>query len=115
MLPANLIDLRGLVLSSKRAKEGTMIDTRHFGAAPNDTEKEFAAQIRTHALTLASEALSEAQVDPAHVDRITTMGRLTASVRDASAPRTNARRRLLLATEDPSGPAPGAAAAYRQE
>jgi C4-dicarboxylate-specific signal transduction histidine kinase len=79
MLPANLIDLRGLVLSSKRAKEGTMIDTRHFGAAPNDTEKEFAAQIRTQALTLASEALSEAQVDPAHVDRITTMGRLTAS------------------------------------
>jgi C4-dicarboxylate-specific signal transduction histidine kinase len=57
-----------------------MINTRHFGAAPNDTEKDFAAQIRTHALTLASEALREAQVDPAHVDRITTMGRLTASV-----------------------------------
>ena len=55
-----------------------MIDTGHLGAAPDATEKGFdAALIRTHALTLASEALREAQVDLARVDRITTMGRLT--------------------------------------
>jgi hypothetical protein len=55
-----------------------MIDTGHLGAAPDDTEKGFdAALIRTHALTLASEALREAQVDLARVDRITTIGRLT--------------------------------------
>jgi hypothetical protein len=55
-----------------------MIDTGHLGAAPDDTEKGFdAAPIRTHALTLASEALREAQVDRVRVDRTTTMGRLT--------------------------------------
>ena len=55
-----------------------MIDTGHHGAAPDDTKKDFdAAPIRTHALTLATEALREAQVDLAHVDRITTIGRLS--------------------------------------
>jgi C4-dicarboxylate-specific signal transduction histidine kinase len=44
-----------------------MIDTGHLGAAPDDP------------LTLASDALREAKVDLAHIDRITTMGRLTAS------------------------------------
>src|SRR6266566_8792125 len=71
---------RGLVLCSEVAKESTMIDIRHLGAAPYDTEKDFdVALIRTHALTLASEALREAQVDLAHVGRITTIRRLTAS------------------------------------
>ena len=55
-----------------------MIDTGHLGAAPDDTEKGFdAAPIRTHALTLASEALREAKVDLVRVGRLTTMGRLT--------------------------------------
>jgi C4-dicarboxylate-specific signal transduction histidine kinase len=55
-----------------------MIDTGHLGAAPDDTREDFdAALIRTHALTLATEALREAQVDMAHVDRITTIGRLS--------------------------------------
>jgi C4-dicarboxylate-specific signal transduction histidine kinase len=55
-----------------------MIDTGHLGAAPDDAEKDFdAALIRTHALTLATETLREAQVDLAHVDRITTIGRLS--------------------------------------
>src|SRR5258706_10070225 len=72
---------RGLVLRSEDAKESTMIYIRHPGAAPDDTKKDFdAALIRTHALTLASEALREAQVHLAHVDRITTTGRLTASI-----------------------------------
>ena len=58
-----------------------MIDIRHLGAAPDDTEKNFdAAPLRTHSLTLATEALHEVQVDLAHVDRITTIGRLAASV-----------------------------------
>ena len=58
--------------------QGETIDTGHLGAAPDDTEKGFdAALIRTHALTLAPEALREAQVDLVRVDRITTMGRLT--------------------------------------
>jgi C4-dicarboxylate-specific signal transduction histidine kinase len=58
-----------------------MIDTGHLGAAPDDTKKDFdAALIRTHALALVTEALREAQVDLAHVDRITTTGRLTASI-----------------------------------
>ena len=36
-----------------------MIDTGHLGAAPDDTKKDFdAALIRTHALTLASEAFA---------------------------------------------------------
>jgi len=48
-----------------------MIYIRHLGAAPDDIEKDFdAALIRTHALTLASETLREAQVDLAHVERI---------------------------------------------
>ena len=58
-----------------------MIDIRHLGAAPDDTKKDFdAALVRTYALTLATEALHEAQVDLAHVDRMTTIGRLTASI-----------------------------------
>src|ERR1700722_9255916 len=58
-----------------------MIYIRRLGAAPEDTKKDFAAAlIRTHALALATEALHEAQVDLAHVDRITTIGRLTASI-----------------------------------
>jgi C4-dicarboxylate-specific signal transduction histidine kinase len=58
-----------------------MIYIRHLGATPEDTKKDFAAAlIRTHVLTLATEALHEAQVDLAHVDRITTIGRLTASI-----------------------------------
>jgi C4-dicarboxylate-specific signal transduction histidine kinase len=58
-----------------------MIDIRHLGAASDDTKKGFdAALIRTHALTLATEALRETRVDLAHVDRITTIGRLTASI-----------------------------------
>jgi hypothetical protein len=41
-----------------------MIYIRHLGAAPDETEKDFdAALIRTHALTLASEALREVPVD----------------------------------------------------
>src|SRR5258706_5618532 len=72
---------RGLRLRSEDAKESTMIYIRHLSAAPDDIEKDFdAAPIRTHALTLASEALREAQVHLAHVDRITTTGRLTASI-----------------------------------
>jgi C4-dicarboxylate-specific signal transduction histidine kinase len=52
-----------------------MIDTRHPGAPPDDPEKAFdAALIRTHALAL------EVKVDLVHVDRITAMGRLTASM-----------------------------------
>jgi len=58
-----------------------MIDTGHLDAAPDETKKDFdAALIRTHALTQATEALREAPVDLAHVDRITTIGRLTASI-----------------------------------
>jgi C4-dicarboxylate-specific signal transduction histidine kinase len=58
-----------------------MIYIRHLGAAPEDTKKDFAAAlIQTHTLTLATEVLHEAQVDLAHVDRITTIGRLTASI-----------------------------------
>ena len=53
-----------------------MIDTGHLDAAPDETKKDFdAALIRTHALTQATEALREAQVD-----RITTIGRLTVSI-----------------------------------
>ena len=55
-----------------------MIDTRPLGTAPDDTKKNFdAALIRTRVLTLATETLREAQVDLAHVDRITTIGRLS--------------------------------------
>ena len=58
-----------------------MIDTGHLGATPDDTENNFdAVPIGTQALTLATEALRKAQVDLAHVDRITTIGRLTASI-----------------------------------
>ena len=50
---------RGLVLRSEDAKESTMIDIRHLGAALDYTEKDFdAALIRTRALTLASEAFA---------------------------------------------------------
>jgi C4-dicarboxylate-specific signal transduction histidine kinase len=69
------------VFGSEDSKEGTMIYIRHLDAAPEDTKKDFAAaQIRTHALTLATEGLREGQVDLAHVNRITTIGRLTASI-----------------------------------
>jgi C4-dicarboxylate-specific signal transduction histidine kinase len=58
-----------------------MIDIRHLGPAPDDTKKDFdAALIRTHAPTPVAEALRETQGDLAHVDRITTIGRLTASI-----------------------------------
>lgn len=58
-----------------------MIYIRHLGTAPDDTKKDFdVAPVRTYALTLATEALHVAQVDLAHVDRITTIGRLTASI-----------------------------------
>jgi C4-dicarboxylate-specific signal transduction histidine kinase len=58
-----------------------MIDIRHHGAAPDDAQKDFdAALIRTHALTLSTKALRETQVDLAHVDRVITIGRLTASI-----------------------------------
>ena len=50
-----------------------MIYIRHLGAAPEDTKKDLDA-----APTLA--AVREAQVDLAHVDRVTTIGRLTASI-----------------------------------
>jgi C4-dicarboxylate-specific signal transduction histidine kinase len=57
-----------------------MIDTGHLGSAPDDNEKDFdAALIRSHSLTLATETLREAQVDLAQVDRITTIGRLSAT------------------------------------
>src|ERR1700730_11200791 len=66
--------------SLRDAKENTMIGIRHLDAAPDDIEKDFdVALIRTHALTLTSEALREAQVDLAHVERITTIRQLTAS------------------------------------
>jgi C4-dicarboxylate-specific signal transduction histidine kinase len=62
-------------------RESTMIYIRHLVAALDDTKRDFdAALIGTYALTLATEALREAQVDLAHVDRITTIGRLTASI-----------------------------------
>src|SRR5437879_2301908 len=71
---------RGLVLRSEDAKGSTMFDTGHLRAAPDDTEKDFnGALIRPRALTLAFEALRKAQVDLAHVERITTIRRLTAS------------------------------------
>jgi C4-dicarboxylate-specific signal transduction histidine kinase len=58
-----------------------MIDTGRLGAAPADPEKAFDAVLtRTHAWTLASDALREAKVDLVHIDRITMMGRLAASV-----------------------------------
>jgi C4-dicarboxylate-specific signal transduction histidine kinase len=52
-----------------------MIDTAHLGAASDEDSD--ATLIRTHALTLATEALREAQVDMARVDRITTIGGLS--------------------------------------
>jgi C4-dicarboxylate-specific signal transduction histidine kinase len=58
-----------------------MIDTGHVGAPPDNTEKNFdAVPLRTHSLTLASKALREVQLDLALADRITTTGRLAASV-----------------------------------
>jgi PAS domain S-box-containing protein len=57
-----------------------MIDIRHLGAAPDYTKNDFdVAPTRMHALALASEALREAQVDLAHVERMTTIRRLTVS------------------------------------
>jgi C4-dicarboxylate-specific signal transduction histidine kinase len=58
-----------------------MIYIRHLGAALGNTKKDFdAALIGTYDLTPATGAVREAGVDLAHVDRITTMGRLTASI-----------------------------------
>jgi C4-dicarboxylate-specific signal transduction histidine kinase len=58
-----------------------MIDTGHLGAPPDNNGKIFdAVSLRTHSLTLTSKALREVQVDLAHVDCITTIGRLAASV-----------------------------------
>ena len=58
-----------------------MIDTGHLGAPPDNTETTYdAAPLRTHSPTLAFKALREMQVDLAHVDSITTRGRLAASV-----------------------------------
>lgn len=58
-----------------------MIDTGHVGAPLDNTEITFdAIPLRTHSLTLATEALRVVQVDLTHVDRITTIGRLAASV-----------------------------------
>jgi C4-dicarboxylate-specific signal transduction histidine kinase len=55
-----------------------MIDTAHLGAASDDTREDFdATLIRAHALTLATEALREAQVDMARVDRIAMIGELS--------------------------------------
>jgi predicted ATPase len=57
-----------------------MTEFRYLRAAPCDTEQDFdVALIRTHAPMLTSDALREAQVDLAHVERITTIRRLTAS------------------------------------
>jgi hypothetical protein len=68
-----------LLHRSEHAKESTMIDTQHLGAALDDTEEDFDGALdRTHALTFASEALREPQVYLAHVDRITTMRQLAA-------------------------------------
>jgi C4-dicarboxylate-specific signal transduction histidine kinase len=58
-----------------------MIDTGNVGAPPDNTEKTFdAVPLRTHSLTLTSKALREVQLDLAHAGRITTIGRLAASV-----------------------------------
>jgi C4-dicarboxylate-specific signal transduction histidine kinase len=58
-----------------------MIDSGRVGAAPGSTEKTIDTEsLRTHAQTLVSEASREARVDLAHVDRITTIARLTASI-----------------------------------
>src|SRR5438552_15956197 len=74
-------DLRGLVLRSEHPKENAMIDTGHLVALPDNNGKIFdAAPLRTHSQTLTSKALHEVQVDLAHVDSITTRGRLAASV-----------------------------------
>jgi C4-dicarboxylate-specific signal transduction histidine kinase len=57
-----------------------MINAGRLGATPDDPEKAFDdALTRTHAWTLASDALREAKVDLAHIDRVTMMGRLAAS------------------------------------
>ena len=58
-----------------------MIDNERKGAAAGSSEKTVNAQsLRTHSHTLVSEALREAWVDLAHVDRITTIRRLTGSI-----------------------------------
>ncbi|MGY2909108.1 sensor histidine kinase [Bradyrhizobium sp. URHC0002] len=58
-----------------------MIDTGHLGVPPDNNGKIFdAVPLRTHSLTLTSKALREVEVDLAHVDCITTIGRLAASV-----------------------------------
>jgi C4-dicarboxylate-specific signal transduction histidine kinase len=58
-----------------------MIDTGHLDASLDDSEKSFdAVPLRTHSATFSSKAFREAQFDLAHVDRITTTGRLAASI-----------------------------------
>jgi len=58
-----------------------MIDTEHVGVPLDNTENTFdAVPLRTHSLMLALKALREVQVDLAHVDGVTTIGRLAASV-----------------------------------
>ena len=58
-----------------------MIDTGHLGVPPDNNGKIFdAVPRRTHSLTLTSKALREVEVDLAHVESITTIGRLAASV-----------------------------------
>ncbi|WP_439407390.1 hypothetical protein ACNJX9_39185 [Bradyrhizobium sp. DASA03076] len=58
-----------------------MIDPGHLGAPPDNAEEPFhTVPLRTHSLTLASKALREVQADMAHVDSITTRGRLAALV-----------------------------------
>ena len=57
-----------------------MIYIRHLSAAADSNEKDSdGVPIRTHVLPLACEALREAQVDLAHIERITTIRRLTDS------------------------------------
>jgi AraC-like DNA-binding protein len=64
-----------------------MIDTGEFRAAPDATKKDLdTAVIRTHALTLATQALREAQVDLAHQP-------ITAIVTNAQAARNFLNRR----------------------
>ena len=56
-----------------------MIDSRHPGPAPDATKKDVDPAL-THALTMATQALREAQVDPAHAGPIITMVRLMAAI-----------------------------------
>jgi hypothetical protein len=48
-----------LVLRSEHAKESTMIDTRHLGAALDDTEKDFGAAVLVRTHSPGSQALGK--------------------------------------------------------